>query len=318
VPLRRDQASNLTFAEPSRVARRLLWHMYSIGSRRIEQPDHHEPYEKPGAHLFWVQSGAGWVEYAGRRWEVRRGSKVWLLDMSRPRTYVPQEGGHLTISGVRFGGPGLEFWHEMLESSGQPEFELEDPHRVRAVYQNLWRLARRRPVGWEWQSHVWINELMGQLLMSRGLLVSPQSELPAPVARVLNALAANPFKDWKARELAAVARVSYSGLRALFRKSGQGTIHHNIQRVRLDQARLLLADPRMSIKDVATQLNFSSEFYFSHFFRRHTGLTPSEFRKRLLLHVRPVAFAAASPPPAEGASLDFSPAPAEKERPTRA
>jgi len=128
-----------------------------------------------------------------------------------------------------------------------------------------------------------MSDLMGQLLMSRGLLVSPQSELPAPVTRVLNALAANPLKDWKARELAAVARVSYSGLRALFRKSGQGTIHQNIQRVRLDQARLLLADPRLSIKDVAAQLNFSSEFYFSHFFRKHTGMTPSEFRRRLQL-----------------------------------
>lgn len=284
MPLRRDQSSNLTFTEPSRLARRLLWHLYSIGSRRIEQPDHHEPYEKPGAHLFWVQSGSGWVEYMEQRWPVERGRKVWLLDMSRPRTYVPQPQGHLTISGVRFGGPGLEFWHETLNSSGQPEFVLDDPQQARLLYHQLWRLARRRPVGWEWQVHMRVNELLGLLLMSRGLLMSPEAELPAPVVRVLNALAANPLKDWKARELAAVARVSYSGLRALFRKSGQGTIHQNIQRVRLDQARLLLADPRLSVKDVAAQLNFSSEFYFSHFFRKHTGMTPTEFRRRLQPH----------------------------------
>jgi AraC-like DNA-binding protein len=295
MPLRRDQTSNLTFAEPSRVARRLLWHMYSIGSRRIEQPDHHEPYEKPGAHLFWVQSGSGWVEYMDQRRPLERGRKVWLLDMSRPRTYIPQPGGHLTITGVRFGGPGLEFWHETLNSSAEPEFELDDVQRVRSVYQNLWRLARRRPLGWEWQAHMQINELLGQLLMSRGLLVSPETELPAPVVRVLNALAANPLKDWKARELAAVARVSYSGLRALFRKCGQGTIHQNIQRVRLDQARLLLADPRLSIKDVAAQLNFSSEFYFSHFFRKYTGLTPTEFRRRLQLNPAPQRAAGTSP-----------------------
>jgi AraC-like DNA-binding protein len=30
---------------------------------------------------------------------------------------------------------------------------------------------------------------------------------------------------------------------------------------------------RLSIKGVAGTLNFSSEFYFSHFFRHHTGMT---------------------------------------------
>ncbi|MCX8092386.1 MAG: AraC family transcriptional regulator, partial [Verrucomicrobiae bacterium] len=120
-----------------------------------------------------------------------------------------------------------------------------------------------------------------RLLMSRNLLVSPRAELPEPVVRALNAIAANPLRDWKARELAGVAKVSYSGLRALFRKCGQGTIHQHIQRARLDQARLLLADRRLSVKDVAAQLNFSTEFYFSQFFRHHTGLSPTAYRQSL-------------------------------------
>jgi AraC-like DNA-binding protein len=67
----------------------------------------------------------------------------------------------------------------------------------------------------------------------------------------------------------------------LFQTTGQGTIHQHIQQARIDQSRLLLADKRLSIKDVARQLDFSSEFYFSHFFRRHTGMTPTEFRMHL-------------------------------------
>ncbi|HPU57200.1 MAG TPA: hypothetical protein PLH97_13145, partial [Verrucomicrobiota bacterium] len=55
-------SSNLIFVEPSPIARRLLWHVFSIGSRRLELPDHHERFEKPGAHLFWVQSGEGELE----------------------------------------------------------------------------------------------------------------------------------------------------------------------------------------------------------------------------------------------------------------
>jgi AraC-like DNA-binding protein len=274
-------SDKLTFVDPSPVARRLLWHLFSIGSRRLEQPDHHQRFEKPGAHLFWVQSGEGELEHEIGRFALRPGKKVWLVDMGKPRTYIPAPNRHLTITGFRFGGPGLEFWHEEIRGDGNAEFILDDFGFVKQAYSELLRLMRRRPTGWEWQIHVVITNMLGKLLMSRHFLDSPQAELPEPVVRVLNAISANPLRDWKARELAVVGKVSYSGLRALFQKSGQGTVHEHIQRGRLDHARLLLADKRLSVKDVAVQLSFSSEFYFSHFFRHHTGMTPTEFRQHL-------------------------------------
>jgi AraC-like DNA-binding protein len=249
---------NLTFVDPSPIARRLLWHLFSIGSRRLDKPDHHQRFEKPGAHLFWVQSGEGELEHEMGRFALRRAKKVWLVDMGKPRTYIPAPNRHLTIIGFRFGGPGLEFWHEEIRGDGNAEFVLDDFGFVKQAYGELLRLVRRRPTGWEWQIHVVITNMLGKLLMSRHFLDSPHAELPVPVVRVLNAISANPLRDWKARELAAVGKVSYSGLRALFQKSGQGTVHEHIQRARLDQSRLLLADKRLSVKDVAAQLSFSS------------------------------------------------------------
>ena len=276
-----NSEDNLTFVDPSPVARRLLWHLFSIGSRRMTDADRHEKFEKPGAHLFWVQSGEGELEYKSKRFQLRRGKEVWLVDMAKPRMYLPAPGRHLTIAGFRFGGPGLEFWHEAFKDEENAEFALEDLKIFAHSQSELLRLVRRKPTGWEWQVHVIITNLLGRLLVSRNLLDSPQAELPAPVVRVLNAISANPLRDWKARELATIGKVSYSGLRAAFQKSGQGTVHEHIQRARLDQARLLLADKRLSVKDVAGQLSFSSEFYFSHFFRHHTGMTPTDFRKHL-------------------------------------
>lgn len=276
-----SSADRLTFVDPSPVARRLLWHLFSIGSRRMGQADHHERFEKPGAHLFWVQSGEGELEHESGKFALRRGKKVWLVDMRKARTYLPDPGRHLTIAGFRFGGPGLEFWHEEIRGDENSEFVLDDFGIVQRTQSELLRLVRRKPTGWEWQVHVLITNMLGKLLMARNLLTSPHAELPAPVVRVLNAISANPLRDWKAKELSSVGKVSYSGLRALFQKSGQGTIHEHIQRARLDQSRILLADKRLSVKDVAAQLSFSSEFYFSHFFRHHTGMTPTEFRKHL-------------------------------------
>ena len=272
---------NLTFVEPSAIARRLLWHLFSLGPRRITDPDYHEPFEKPGAHLFWVKSGRGELKHESGQFELGRGKKVWLVDMRTPRAYVPRPKGQLTIEGFRFGGPSLESWLQEIRGGESSEFALEDFGCVKRTQSELLRLTRRRPTGWEWEIHMVITNLLGKLLMSRDLLVSPHSELPAPVVRVLNAISANPLRDWRARELAAIAKVSYSGLRALFQKSGQGTLHEHIQRARIDQARLLLADQRLSIKDAAGQLNFSSEFYFSRFFRQYAGMSPTEFRRHL-------------------------------------
>ena len=46
------------------------------------------------------------------------------------------------------------------------------------------------------------------------------------------------------------------------------------------KATALLARPGCSVKDVSAQLGFSSQFYFSKFFRRRIGCSPSEYRQR--------------------------------------
>lgn len=277
-----DYSENLIFVDPAPAARRLLWHLYSIGTRRLVAEDRHERLEKPGAHLFWVKSGEGELEYRSRQFRLRPGEEVWLVDMKSPRAYVPAPEHDLTIAGFHFGGPGLECWREEMREHENAEFTLENMGFARRTQAELLRLVRCKPTGWEWQVHLSITGLLGLMLTSRGLLTSPQTDLPAPVARVLRVIAADPVRNWKASELAQVGQISYSGLRALFHTAGQGTIHQHIQRVRLDQTRLLLADERLSIKEVARRMNFSSEFYFSHFFRRQTGMTPTQYR----LHLR--------------------------------
>lgn len=47
------------------------------------------------------------------------------------------------------------------------------------------------------------------------------------------------------------------------------------------EARVLLDDPGLSIAQVADELNFSDQFFFSKFFKRVTGQTPSAYRMSL-------------------------------------
>ncbi|MFA8434960.1 MAG: helix-turn-helix domain-containing protein [Marinifilaceae bacterium] len=47
----------------------------------------------------------------------------------------------------------------------------------------------------------------------------------------------------------------------------------------IDEARLLLAERKLNIAAIAEQLNFSDQFSFSKFFKRHTNMSPSAFLK---------------------------------------
>jgi transcriptional regulator GlxA family with amidase domain len=41
-----------------------------------------------------------------------------------------------------------------------------------------------------------------------------------------------------------------------------------------------LIDPHANIKEIAAALSFSSEFNMSRFFKKHTGMSPSEYRNK--------------------------------------
>ena len=272
---------NLVHVESSPLARRLLWHLYSLAATRLTKTETHEPFEKPGAHLFWVLSGQGTLELETGKFPLKAGCSVWFVDMNQRRAYVPSPGKSLSFYGIRLGGPALEMWHEVLGGKRNPHISIDEMPFFRRSRREFHRLVTRKPVHWEWEVHSLLTQLLGKLLVARGLLDSGRSELPVPVRRVLNSVEADPRRDWRARKLAEMTGISYSGLRALFRQTQGETLHSYLQHVRLDQARLLLADLRLSVKQVAQQLQFSSEFYFSHFFHRACGLTPSEFRATL-------------------------------------
>ncbi len=49
--------------------------------------------------------------------------------------------------------------------------------------------------------------------------------------------------------------------------------------LRLQKAKDLLNNTTLSVKDISTACGFESEYYFSNFFKKHTGTSPSSFRK---------------------------------------
>ncbi len=74
--------------------------------------------------------------------------------------------------------------------------------------------------------------------------------------------------------------VSRRTLERRFKSCFQRTLSEELWRVRIDAARRLLRDSDLGVLDIATRSGFSSASVFSTTFRRHTGQTPSAFRRQ--------------------------------------
>ncbi len=83
-------------------------------------------------------------------------------------------------------------------------------------------------------------------------------------------------RDLTLEEIAEHADLSASYLASLFRRYlGRSPIQYQIE-IRLRSARRLLAEGRR-VSDVAREVGFHSLHYFSRTFKRHGGLSPSQF-----------------------------------------
>ena len=75
--------------------------------------------------------------------------------------------------------------------------------------------------------------------------------------------------------------MSYSWFRKMFRDYTNISPARYMQELRLQEACRLLSGTAMSIKEIAFRLGYSNALYFSAEFRRFTGESPRNFRRRL-------------------------------------
>jgi len=84
------------------------------------------------------------------------------------------------------------------------------------------------------------------------------------------------------RQLARLANLSYCQLFRLFKTHLGQSPQRYIEQQRIGYSKKLLALPHLSIKEIALQVGFDNQLYFSRRFQKSTGLSPSQYRQNLL------------------------------------
>jgi AraC-like DNA-binding protein len=131
-------------------------------------------------------------------------------------------------------------------------------------------------------------EASAELIVLLARLLRPMPETqddPVANARIDRAIAfvlADLARAMSVEQLAGVAGLSTSRFNVLFRgRTGVAPMEY-VRRARVAEARRLLANVNLSIKQIAHQLGFADPFHFSKVFRAVDGLPPTHFREALL------------------------------------
>jgi AraC family transcriptional regulator len=98
--------------------------------------------------------------------------------------------------------------------------------------------------------------------------------------RVLTCIDARLPESIRVDELAAEAQMSPFHFARMFKKAVGHPPHAYITQLRMERAKTLLAEGKMSLRDIARNVGFQTQAHFSGVFHKRVGMTPRTYRLR--------------------------------------
>ncbi|MGZ0153012.1 helix-turn-helix transcriptional regulator [Kribbella sp. WER1] len=226
----------------------------------------------PGPAWFLLLDGAAYLETASGRTALVVGDAVWVD--ARTAFAVASDGGaKLAVGDLR------------VIVATQP---VPSPLLVRgfaAQHAGVADLVRGCPLDGVCRASVFADgygTLIGAAMTDSWLHDRGDEAGDPLVARVLDAVVADPGNKWSVESLASLVHLSRSALSARFQKALGRSPVRMLREVRMGEARRLLSDPRLPVEAVAARCGYGSIAAFSRAFAADHGYSPQSWRSDVL------------------------------------
>lgn len=238
-----------------------------------KEPERYEA-SSPFNRLYLVTDGSGEIT-------PKNGSKLVL---SRGNIYLLPAGLYFNY---RFEiGLRMHIWHFNLELlTGQDLFELSRmPQPRRGEFNSLLQTSRK--LAETPTNAAALIDMQSKLFSTVSAFIDPEldinhnADLIRRYQHLFQLVQQHCSAQLKVKTLAEKLKCPASTLSRRFREDCGRTLKDFLTErlIQKSIAQLLISDA--SIKEIAYGLEFSDEFYFSRFIRKHTGKSPREYRQR--------------------------------------
>jgi len=135
----------------------------------------------------------------------------------------------------------------------------------------------------QYNSMISLLTIFGQHLsfVCHQVLVQPQPSEPMAVSHARQFIQEHQADDLSLVEVAKAVNTSTFYFCKLFKRTTGLNFTEYLSQVRVEKAKSLMPNPNLRISEIAYQVGFQSLTHFNRVFKRITGQSPTEYRKKL-------------------------------------
>jgi AraC-like DNA-binding protein len=234
--------------------------------------------------INYITEGEGIIETIDGSFQVKTGSIIFL----RPgiwHRYKPKDKTGWCENYIGFNGTYAQYlFHQYFFPSDLPVIQIGyDEKIIEAFLQSIEYIKSEKP-GYHQMCSGLVIYILGRILSIRKNLDFTNKKLENTIQKaciiIRNNLSKNPYFEQIASEL----NIGYSLFRKQFKNyMGMSPAQYHLY-LRIQQAKYLLSNREIPIKDVSMELGFCSIYHFSKLFKEKTGYTPGNYAK--LKHIQ--------------------------------
>lgn len=265
----------------------------SVGKQVINPGDPYPPSNHPSRYLFSMERGRVLAEYQlvyltegeGRfvsasipkEEHVSRGT-MFLLFPGERHAYCPLPETGWTEYWIGFNGPLVdERIRHAFFSKEKPVLNVGIHDEMVDLYERAIKIATSQESGYQTMLGSIAFHLLGMAYFFDRNAGYRENEMDILISRA-KIIIAEEFRTIIPEDLAARLNMGYSNFRKLFKDYTGLSPAKYISVIKFNNIKEKLTNTNIPVKEIAFQMGFESYDYFFTAFRKHTGMTPSEFR----------------------------------------
>lgn len=240
-------------------------------SRTIQ---HHE--------LIFVIAGKGSAIIGNKKYNFKEGMLFHIcpdvphsIDLGTDET-ISFLTVHFSFARVTFNDNKWEIKNEDEMLPLHPAQELNSPYPVEDIFNKLVDCWNAKLPGYEFISKTFLQQLLIAIYQN----VKKQNQnysISLKVEKIIKYMHQNINNKVTLTELSEMVQLSSTYLSRAFKETTGYSIIGYFNKIKIDKAKELIIEGDKKIKEVATALGFTDEFYFSRIFKKIEGTSPSDY-----------------------------------------
>ncbi len=262
---------------PSKLAKTALFYVQEVGNFSTHPGYYTERSHMNSLLILYTMSGCGRLQYADREYELPTGSLMWI-DCMPPHRYEIA-GDSWDFIWLQFNGATSREYYKEFVRKNPPVVQLPTYTLLPGCIKSL-IINTRQP---SYKSEIQSSRLIVNALTELLCLDPEPEETPVEIPQLISNVARyieNRFNEPILLDtLSTHFAMSKFHLAREFKRYIGFSPGEYLILCRTNEAKNLLKNTNMPVRDIAKAVGVENESHFSNLFRRKTNMTPREFRK---------------------------------------